>query len=37
MKLEVYSFCKNDSVIFEGGFVPRSDGDNGFDNEINKK
>jgi hypothetical protein len=38
IRAQFIRFCKNDSrVIFEGGFVPRSDGDNmGFDNEINK-
>jgi hypothetical protein len=38
IRAQFIRFCKNDSrVRFEGGFVPRSDGDNlGFENEINK-
>lgn len=38
IRAEFIRACKaNPSIEFEGGFIPRSDGDNfGFDNELNK-
>ncbi|WP_282069496.1 hypothetical protein [Olleya namhaensis] len=39
IRAQFIRFCKADSrIVFEGGFVPRSDGNNqGFDNELNAR
>lgn len=39
IRAEFIRFCKADNrIVFKGGFIPRSDGNNyGFDNELNDK
>jgi hypothetical protein len=39
IRAEFIRFCKTDTrIVFKGGFIPRSDGNNyGFDNELNEE